>query len=178
MAVLGQLTAVHWRDLAIRHPTTSKTSESNLKNVSISVLDLTELLLLSYKDAVGTVRIAGYKSLGDSILNGALASLLELKTQHGPEGNVGGIQTIHVIRKKEVTFPVSVEIMEVNLLLLEVLGSLQKGCKDSKLAVRTSRNGHMTQLNLTSATLLHLLLWLSISLTWELTSLPLCISTL
>jgi hypothetical protein len=105
-----------------------------------------EHLLLSCKDTVGTVRIAGYKAIGDSILNGAMALPLRLEATYRSNMNEGETQINDMIRRAETTSPINEdEIREVNSLILEVLSSLQKGCKDSKLAVRVCRNLQKTQ---------------------------------
>jgi hypothetical protein len=130
----------------VRHTTYLESSDSNPKHVLVSVLDLIEHLLLSCKDTVGTVRIAGYKAIGDSILNGAMALPLRLEVRHSSHMSEGGKQASNMIRRGETMSPVNEDdISDVNLVVLEVLSSLQKGCKDSKLAVRVCKNVQMTQ---------------------------------
>jgi hypothetical protein len=132
--------------LAVRHTKSSQLSDSNPKHVVVSALDMMEHLLLLCKDTVGTVRIAGYKAIGDSILNGAMALPLRLETTYRSTMNEGGIQSNDMIRRVETTSPIyEDEIREVNSLILDVLSSLQKGCKDSKLAVSVCRSLQMTQ---------------------------------
>lgn len=141
MAVVGQLTASHWKCLAVRHTKSSDLSDSNPKHVVVSAFDMMENLLLSCNDTVGTVRIAGYKAIGDSILNGAMALPLQLENSYRSIVNEGGIQSNDMIRRVEMTSPIyQDDIRKVNSLILDVLSSLQKGCKDSKLAVRVCRN--------------------------------------